>query len=239
MNSEKEKAVDQLATTASLLDQNRVVPVLRHLTHDLNNAVWSILANLELIDKQTESNDEILNELLAATKIAVERASKDCQRATSVLKKTTENREPIELATAFVNAARIVDSTTSANLAIVVKDSDGSFVARTSVADVLVILWCLAENSTAAIGTEPGIIQITFSEADTDPFSIVSISDNGCGLDAAVLAECQHAFAGVDKSKLGIGLTSVAEIMYSHRGSVEVESELGVGTTFRLFFPKL
>ena len=66
---------------------------------------------------------------------------------------------------------------------------------------------------------------------------MISVSDNGSGMTAETLSDCREAFNNVDKAKLGIGLTSVAEVMSFHRGKVTVASELGVGTTFRLYCP--
>ena len=228
---------DHTATT-SLLEQNRVIPVLRHITHDLNNSVWSILANLEVIEQLIQSDDQSLLELLTLVKSAAERASNECRQATSILKETTANRKPVELTLLIDTAACFVRRTLSPNIALIVGECDTDIVTQTGYSDVLLLLWSLVNNSAAAIGDNQGEIHITLSETKAKDFAVVTLTDNGGGMDARTLADCKEAFAGVDKKNLGIGLTAVAETMYSHRGKVDVESAAGVGTTFRLYFPK-
>ncbi len=226
-----------LPAITSVLNQQRVIPVLRHIAHDLNNSVWSILANLEVLGHLLPSDDETVQELLKSTQTAVERASTDCRRATSVLKTTTANRSHIELATALESAASIVRQTLPTNVDLVVAPCPESIVVATSPGDLLLLLWSLANNSIIAIGSAEGTIRVTTSETPEQEYAVVTVTDDGSGMNPETLSICEEAFAGVDKSKLGIGLTAVAETMYSHRGKAEMKSTLDVGTTIQLFFP--
>ena len=227
-----------LPAMASVLNQHRVIPVLRHIAHDLNNSVWSILANLEVLGHLVSPDDESLQELLKSTQTAVERASMDCRRATSMLKTTTANRIPIELAPALESVATIVRQSLPTNVHLIVDQCPESVVAATSHGDLLLLIWSLANNSVIAIRSDQGTIRITTSVTQDQEYAVVTVKDDGCGMDPEMLTNCQEAFAGVDMSKLGIGLTAVSETLYSHRGKAEVTSEVGVGTTIQLFFPQ-
>lgn len=72
---------------------------------------------------------------------------------------------------------------------------------------------------------------------------ILSISDNGVGISEEHLAVITNRFVRVKKvrsrkeSGTGIGLSIVEKLMILHGGEMNIESELGVGTTFKLIFP--
>ena len=72
---------------------------------------------------------------------------------------------------------------------------------------------------------------------------ILSISDNGIGISKEHIDIITNRFVRVNKvrsrkeSGTGIGLSIVEKLMTLHGGKMEIESELGVGTTFKLTFP--
>jgi signal transduction histidine kinase len=80
---------------------------------------------------------------------------------------------------------------------------------------------------------------------DQDPeFIFVRISDTGVGISHQSLQEVftrhfQEKTKPLGDAKgLGIGLSLVQEIVKLHQGEVQIESELGKGTTFTVMFPK-
>jgi len=68
---------------------------------------------------------------------------------------------------------------------------------------------------------------------------LISVSDNGPGIDPEYHEKIFGLFQRLERSKpgTGIGLASVAKIMQLHQGRVWVESESGAGATFWLAFP--
>jgi PAS domain S-box-containing protein len=77
------------------------------------------------------------------------------------------------------------------------------------------------------------------SEARTGLFVCVTASDNGCGMDAATLNRVfEPFFTTKDVGKgPGLGLATLYGIVKQHNGWTEVASQLGQGTTFRIFLP--
>ena len=71
----------------------------------------------------------------------------------------------------------------------------------------------------------------------------LSISDNGVGISKEHLSIITNRFVRVNKvrsrkeSGTGIGLSIVEKLMNLHGGEMNIESELGVGTTIKLTFP--
>ncbi len=72
----------------------------------------------------------------------------------------------------------------------------------------------------------------------------MSVSDNGPGLSAESQDKIFERFYRADQSRVrngvegtGLGLSIVHAVMQAHGGKVTVESELGKGASFTLFFP--
>ncbi len=72
----------------------------------------------------------------------------------------------------------------------------------------------------------------------------ITVSDQGAGIPAAELSRIFERFYRVDKGRgratggTGLGLAIVRHVAENHDGRVDVESELGVGTTFTLTLPR-
>ena len=67
---------------------------------------------------------------------------------------------------------------------------------------------------------------------------MLSVTDNGCGMSPAFLKESLfRPFQSTKKKGLGIGLFQSRAIVQAHGGGMQVESEVGKGTTFLVSFP--
>lgn len=66
----------------------------------------------------------------------------------------------------------------------------------------------------------------------------VEVKDNGGGISDADRQRLFDPFFTGKSGGMGLGLTATQNIINSHKGSIEVESQVGQGTTFRLYFPK-
>lgn len=87
-----------------------------------------------------------------------------------------------------------------------------------------------------------GKITLTLREkTDTVDFSI---TDTGIGIKKSEIPRIFERFYRVDKARsresggTGLGLAIVKHLVEAHNGSISVQSTPGVGTTFRLSFPK-
>ena len=75
------------------------------------------------------------------------------------------------------------------------------------------------------------------------PYVRVEVKDNGVGIPAEHLSRVFERFYRADKARsreaggTGLGLAIVRHIVSAHQGKIEVESSPGVGSTFRIFLP--
>jgi putative PEP-CTERM system histidine kinase len=80
--------------------------------------------------------------------------------------------------------------------------------------------------------------RITVETTRQGEWVALSVSDNGCGMTEQFIKNSLfRPFRSTKKKGLGIGMFQSKTIVEAHQGKIHVESELGVGTTFRVMLP--
>jgi signal transduction histidine kinase len=85
---------------------------------------------------------------------------------------------------------------------------------------------------------------VRVSVAEEDERALVTVSDQGSGIPARDLPRIFERFYRVDAARsrrsggTGLGLAIVKHVVERHGGGVDVESDLGIGSTFRFWIPK-
>jgi putative PEP-CTERM system histidine kinase len=80
--------------------------------------------------------------------------------------------------------------------------------------------------------------EIRVETARRNGWVVLSVADNGCGMTPEFIRRSLfRPFQSTKKKGLGIGMFHSKMIVDAHRGRIEVESETGKGTTFRVWLP--
>lgn len=111
----------------------------------------------------------------------------------------------------------------------------------------------LITNASDAIGEDEGVITIRTFVQDANAeflstmyvddgllpgrYVCLEVSDTGCGMDDETLTRMFDPFFSTKFAGRGLGLAAVLGIVRSHKGGLQVQSGLGKGTAFRVFFP--
>lgn len=93
---------------------------------------------------------------------------------------------------------------------------------------------------------------VTYSSANTEinirlfvkgEQAVIQVADQGIGIESSEIGRLFERFYRVDRARsrnsggTGLGLSIVKHLIEAHHGKVEVDSEVGVGTTFTIYLP--
>ncbi len=80
-----------------------------------------------------------------------------------------------------------------------------------------------------------GVIHIR-AYRENEKWAVISVRDNGRGIPESIKNKIFEAFVSTKEKGMGLGLAYVKRVVDASGGRIEVESEEGQGTTFRLYF---
>ncbi len=222
------------------------------IAHDFNNVIGAVLGWAELGEEQAASSSD------ATLQAYFQKIHIQCDRVTALIRQLLAfaRRQILEPRSLSLNQTvqdvlSLLDKVIGKNVEIATNlDADLAHV-RADPTQVEQVLINLCINSRDAM-PNGGTITIetrsaSFSEHDCrgmaglqpGRFSEVRVSDTGTGMDAATRERIFEPFfttKGTGKGT-GLGLATVYGIVKQHNGFIQVESEPGRGSTFRIFLP--
>jgi CheY-like chemotaxis protein len=111
----------------------------------------------------------------------------------------------------------------------------------------------LVINASEAIGDKSGVIAITTGCINCDRsylnkawlnndipeglYDFIEVADTGCGMDKETQAKMFDPFFTTKFTGRGLGMAAVQGIVRSHKGAINVYSELGKGSSFKILLP--
>jgi signal transduction histidine kinase len=121
---------------------------------------------------------------------------------------------------------------------MLVENADSLPSVQINLSDVHLALKQIIEN---ALRFSPVTGDITVQITSSGQWLILDISDQGPGMSQETMQHIFDRFYRIDESHttrgLGLGLAIAKRVFELHDGHIEVQSELGIGTTFKAFLP--
>lgn len=229
---------DQKFTQRALLNAERLSiqgEVARTFAHELRNPLASIRMAGDVIKNKMDAQHK---ELLGNYFDILARSTRVLNNLVSNLLNSS-NYSTLKLEK--VNLAECVDHTldmASDRIYLtgikIVKNYKGCYSIMADTEKLKIALLNLIVNACEATTPHEGIIEFTIKPHKSD--YILSISDNGIGLEKDQIDKLFDAFYTNKATGIGIGLNSVKNILQDHDAKIKVSSKPNVGTTFNLFF---
>ncbi|MDP4178805.1 MAG: HAMP domain-containing sensor histidine kinase [Bacillota bacterium] len=214
-------------------------------SHELRTPLTSIHGFVEVLLRGAAKNEQQLYSSLNSILSESERLTKLVNDL--LLLNKLDQKSPIEMKKENLNAVifeifpqlQILAGERKINLEL----SDNIY-ADINKNQIIQVILNLVQNAVNHTDEKEGIITIyTNIKEDTssNKFIILKISDNGTGISKEHLSEIFDRFFRIDSHRsrksggYGLGLSIVKSIVDAHNGKIEVESEVGRGSEFRIY----
>jgi signal transduction histidine kinase len=221
------------------------------IAHELDNLLVPIIGLTELtIEKLPERgrNRTNLNNVL----VAAERARLLVQNILAFSRRDTPNRQRIRIEPLIEEVLNIVRPVLPASIDIRHRVDRNTPDIPADAALIHQVLINLMSNAAAAMGLKGGQLEISVSGVDLAEsfcrgrsglvpgrYARIKVSDTGHGMDEETQRRIFEPFFTTKKTGdgTGMGLSVVHGIVSAHNGAIDVESEVGRGTAFTVYFP--
>ncbi|MCH7813314.1 MAG: HAMP domain-containing protein, partial [Planctomycetes bacterium] len=215
------------------------------VAHDFKNLLNSAVTTLSLKPDPAEAKDDQ----------RAQTALRACKQAARLARRLSEfaanDRGSPELLNLSETVELILDSLDEPFLApLRVRTEIGRSVQVKMDRDHLTqIVLNLIHNAREAMPQKGELFLATGTEVTTNPvarqasstYAVLTVADTGCGMSPEVMQRLFEPFFSTKprgpSGRRGLGLSVVYAAVNNAGGFVQVESQLGVGTTFRVFLP--
>ncbi len=222
------------------------------VAHDFNNLLTVILGNAQLALMDMGNNDPfyaILNEI----KEAGDRAARLTGQLLAFSRKQVFQPEVLNLNEVVREINKMLRRLIGEDIDLQTNLSPTLGLVETDVGQIEQVIMNLAVNARDSM---PGGGKLTIETANIEldeeyathhvsvipgSYVVLSISDNGIGMTPEVQAQIfDPFFTTKERDKgTGLGLSTVYGIVKQSRGNIWVYSEVGKGTTFKIYLPRL
>ncbi len=220
------------------------------IAHDFNNILSAIIGYTDL-SLYTGVLPPVIRSNLEQIKKASNRA-KDLVRQILSFSRTEEFREEaVDIAPIIKEALKLLRAIIPSSIEIQSRVPSHLGLIKTDPTRIHQVMMNLCSNATQAM-EGGGLIRVSFqrlerndypedvTEIASDSCFCLSVADNGAGIPADVLPRIfDPYFTTKHKGEgTGLGLAVVHGIVVRSGGTIKVVSEVGSGSTFRLYFPE-
>jgi signal transduction histidine kinase len=231
--AEKRRMEDSLLAAQKLEDWSRMSAVV---AHEINSPLDAIQGLLYLITSDPSTSKEIAD--LAQTAADETSRVMTITRSTLSFFRHSVNPEKIDLKAAAESVRFVLESIARGRNVEITIETEGDPVVEAYPGETRQVLLNLVRNACEAISRPGGTVAIHLSGRPEGVEAI--IEDSGEGIAPEILTRL-FEFGASTKGERGngMGLWTVKQIIDRHSGSIRVESQVGAGTRFTVFWPRV
>ncbi|MEW6146203.1 MAG: GAF domain-containing protein [Thermodesulfobacteriota bacterium] len=219
------------------------------IAHDLNNILQPILMSIQLLN--TRITDEKSRSWLEILDRSAQRGADLIRQILSFARGLESKKQPFDLKYLVKDVQKIVDETFPKFITLHTEIEDSVPSVYGDYTQLNQVLMNLLVNARDAMpeGGDLGIAvkSITageertpvFLKTDYRQYIVIEISDNGVGIPSEYMDRIFDPFFTTKEQDkgTGLGLSTVYGIVKDHDGYINVESQVGKGTTFTIYLP--
>ncbi|QJD81536.1 sensor histidine kinase [Spirosoma rhododendri] len=214
--------------------------ILRVLNHEIMNSIAPIASLAETLHQRLHTEQGTVDEL--RTGIGIIRARSEgllqfSQTYRNLSKFSAASLQPVRIIDLIEAVLTLFDPTLTQrgiDPDVIVPDMDLIVLADPVLIEQVLIN--LLTNALDALRNQPTPTLAITAARNDDNRPLVSVTDNGPGIPDDLIDEIFIPFFTTKQHGSGIGLSLSRQIMQLHRGSIQLQSTIGQGSTFSLLF---
>jgi two-component system NtrC family sensor kinase len=220
------------------------------VAHDFNNLLTVIRASVDMLRRPTLTEERRLR-YIEAISDTVDRAAKLTAQLLAFARRQTLKPELFDVSECVQTLSEIIRTLTGARVEIVTRVPGGPCLINADASQFETALINMAVNARDAMGGE-GLLTIAVRSVAELPgpapqpksphgYVAVSVEDTGAGIPQAALGRIFEPFFTTKEvgQGTGLGLSQVFGFAKQSGGEVTVTSELGSGSAFTLYLPRV
>jgi two-component system cell cycle sensor histidine kinase/response regulator CckA len=223
------------------------------IAHDFNNLLTGVLGHANFARSELSRGSTNVDHLLAQVETSAQRAADLCRQLLAYAGKGRIVVRLIDLNVAIQQTVPLLNLSVSKKVTLDLQLGASLPPLRGDPSQINQVLLNLVTNASEAIGTEAGTVTIRTERVNVTPMDMLTLTaspemepgtficlevrDTGCGIAPETISHIFEPFFTTKFVGRGLGLAAVIGIVHGHRGGIRVSSQVGVGTTFELFFP--
>ena len=221
------------------------------VAHDFNNLLGSIYAALEILKRKYAAADPNLRKYIDILDASAQRAAELTSQLLTFSRQRESDIKPARLNDIVNDSMKILIRSIGKNIKIESVLDPNLYTIEADPSQIESVILNLSINSrdampnggtlrieTSNIEFTPRIIQ-QIPDARPGKYTCMAVSDTGIGMDQETQRKIFEPFFTTKPigKGTGLGLSIVYGVVKNHRGFINVYSESGRGTTFRIYFP--
>jgi PAS domain S-box-containing protein len=208
------------------------------LAHDFNNLLTGVLGNASLVQDDLDPSHPSyprIQEIIRAS----ERAAALVKQMLAYAGKGRFVVQRLNLSNQIEEILPLIRSSLAPGVQLELRMDPVLPVVEADPAQMQQLVMNLAVNAAEAVGQSAGRVTISTASrrADSELQVVLTVADNGCGMDEATKERIFDPFFTTKFTGRGLGLAAVLGIIRAHRGSISVESRPGEGSMFTVLLP--
>ncbi len=228
----------QTQTTPAENSLNALAEMAAGAAHELNNPLAVISGRAQLL-AEAESDQE--------KKRILEQIYESSREASAIIENLMGFAEPPKPRAARTDVQQMLDEaielakqkTNAANIDVQIEAAEDIGSVFVDSAQVVSAIANVISNAAESYGEKSGPITIAAEAAESGDSIILQISDAGCGMDTETVQKATQPFFSVKAAgrKRGMGLAYAARFIEINKGSLNITSKPGSGTTVTICLP--
>ena len=219
------------------------------IAHDMNNQLMKINGLVECVSHMTD--DEEVKTMLSTIEDIGEEAAETVKQILSITKHHIIKPETVNVYDMVKDAVIMANRSLDKNLSIEVNTISTEIMVEGDASLLKEALTSLFMNATEALdGLETGHVSVLIlteeklhacrtytGTLEAGYYTVIEVSDDGHGMSEEELMKVFEPYYSTKTHGSGVGLSNLFTIVNDHHGGVDVMSQPGEGTLFKLYLP--